>query len=341
MTVLPLPGLMEPPIRPTLARRTGTVSQIEKAGDIDTLVAELRTAARAAADTSRAKSTERAYGNDWRDFCAFARLIGRVPHPAEPETVALYATDLARRGRAPATIARRLVSIAVYHRAGGYPSPTEHGVVRAVVSGLRRQLGVAQQQKTALEIGPLRVVLARIPRDVRGLRDRALLLIGWAAALRRSELAALGVSDLRFEPDGLIIELRRSKTDQEAVGEAVAVPFGAELETCPVRAVRAWLAVAGDDSAVFRRIDRHGNIGSNLTATAIASIIRARALAAGVPGDFAGHSLRAGFATTAAHAGRSEGSIMRHGRWKSVQVARRYIRHGSRWLNNPAVDLGL
>ena len=325
-------------MHPALERHA---SPSDAAGCIDALVAELRIAARAAADTSRAKSTERAYSNDWRDFCVFARLIGRVPHPAEAETVALYATDLARRGRAAATIARRLVSIAVYHRAAGYPSPTEHGVVRAVVSGLRRQFGIAQQQKTALEVESLRVVLAQIPRDTRGLRDRALLLIGWAAALRRSELAALVTTDLRFESEGLIIRLRQSKTDQEGAGEVVAVPFGANPETCPVRAVRAWLAVVGDGGAVFRRIDRHGNIGPHLTATANATIIRERALAAGISGDFAGHSLRAGFATTAAHAGRGEAAIMRHGRWKSVQVARRYIRHASRWLDNAAVDLGL
>jgi len=337
MTML-LPGLVEPSVRPSLAQ---VASPIAAAGDIEALVAELRIAARAAANTSRAKSTERAYDNDWRDFCAFARLIGRPSHPAEPETVALYATDLARRGRTPATIARRLVSIAVYHRSAGYPSPTEHGVVRAVVSGLRRQLGVAQRQKTALEIDPLLAVLAWIPADVRGLRDRALLLVGWAAALRRSELANLVVSDLRFERDGLIIAVRRSKTDQQAAGDAVAVPFGAQPETCPVRAVRAWFAVAGDDGAVFRRIDRHGNIGSNISATAIASIIRARTAAAGVAGDFAGHSLRAGFATTAAHSGRSETSIMRHGRWKSTQVARRYIRQGSHWVDHPASNLGL
>jgi integrase len=108
-----------------------------------------------------------------------------------------------------------------------------------------------------------------------------------------------------------------------------------------VRALRTWLAVLGGRDAVFRRIYRHGNIGSNLTATAIASIIRKRAIIAGVQGDFAEHSLRAGFATTAAHAGRSEASIMRHGRWKSVQVAHRYIRDGSRWLANPVVGLGL
>ena len=122
-------------------------------------------------------------------------------------------------------------------------------------------------------------------------------------------------------PDGLIIAVRCSKADPEAAGETVAVPFGAQAETCRVHALRAWLAVAGDDGAVFRGIDRHGNVGSNLTATAIASIVRARTAAAGILGDFADHSLRAGFATTAAHAGRSEASIMRHGRWKSVQVA--------------------
>ena len=266
MTVLPLPGLVEPPARPALARRVSTVGQIEKPGNIDALVAELRIAARSAADSSRAKSTERAYGNDWRDFCAFAHLIGRSPHPAEAETVALYVTDLARRGRAPATIARRLVSIAVYHRAAGYPNPTEHGVVRAVVSGLRRQLGVAQQQKTALEIDPLRAVLARIPDDVRGMRDRALLLIGWAAALRRSELAAMVASDLRFEPDGLVIELRRSKTDQEAAGDVVAVPFGAQAETCPVRFAhmafrgrRRWRSLSPHRPASQHRLEPYGD----------------------------------------------------------------------------------
>jgi integrase len=190
--------------------------------------------------------------------------------------------------------------------------------------------------------------MASLRRDSAGVSPRRGLHLAECRApffslggLRRSELAGLVASDLRFEPDGLLIALRRSKTDQEAAGETVPVPFGAQAETCPVRALRAWLAVIGDRGAVFRRIDRHGNIGSNLTATAIASIIRARAAAAAIPGDFAGNSLRAGFATTAAHAGRSEGSIMRHGRWKSVQVARRYTRRGSRWLNNPAVDLGL
>ena len=257
--------------------------------------------------------------------------------------MALYVADLGRRGRRPATIARKLAAIAVFHRAAGEASPTEHDVVRAVVRGLRRQLGVAQPQKTALEVEPLRAVLGPIPADPRGRRDRALLLVGWAAALRRSELAALRVDDVRFEPEGVVLTIRRSKTDQDAAGTTVAVPFGEEEATCPVRALRAWLDIrgaAGAGDVVFGRIDRHGNIGASLTPMAIATIVRVRAALADVAGDFAAHSLRAGFATSAARAGRTEAAIMRHGRWKSVQVARRYIRHGSRWLDNPAAARG-
>jgi integrase len=209
------------------------------------------------------------------------------------------------------------------------------------VRGVRRQLGVEQRQKTALELEPLRAVIAQIPRGTRGLRDRALILIGWAAALRRSELAALRVSQLCFEEEGVVVWLQRSKMDQEGAGDTVAIPFGADPGTCPVKALRGWLALAGNDGTVFRRVDRHGNIGASLTSSAIATIVRERAEAVGLEGNFAGHSLRAGFATAAARAGRTEAAIMRHGRWKSVQVARRYIRHGSRWIDNPAENLGL
>jgi integrase len=129
----------------------------------------------------------------------------------------------------------------VFHRAAGEASPTEHDVVRAVVRGLRRQLGVVQPQKTALELEPLRMVLAPIAADPRGQRDRALLLVGWAAALRRSELAALRVDDVRFEPEGAVLTIRRSKTDQDAAGATVAVPFGGRSDVpgaCPARLAR-------------------------------------------------------------------------------------------------------
>jgi integrase len=157
------------------------------------------------------RASERAYAADWRDFCAFAARIGRARLPAEAETVALYVADLTRRDRRPATISRKLAAIAVYHRSTDHPAPTDHDVVRAVVRGTRRQLGVAQPQKTALEIDALRSVVLAIPDDLRGRRDRARLLVGWTAALRRSELVALEVVDLAFEPEGVVLTIRRSE----------------------------------------------------------------------------------------------------------------------------------
>jgi site-specific recombinase XerD len=192
--------------------------------DTQAAIEQLRADARVAAEASRAPSSERAYAADWRDFCAFAARIGRQRLPAEAETVALYVADLKWRSRRPATIARKLAAIAVYHLSLNHPAPTAHDVVRAVVRGTRRQLGVAQPQKTALEIDALRNVILKIPADLRGLRDRALLLVGWAAALRRSELVALEVADLSFEPEGVVLTIRRSKTDREGAGASVAVP---------------------------------------------------------------------------------------------------------------------
>ncbi len=301
---------------------------------VETAVAieELRAEARAAAEASRAPSSERAYAGDWRDFSAFAARIGRERLPAEPETVALYVADLRRRGRKAATIARKLAAIAIYHRSTNHSTPTAHDVVKAVVRGMRRQLGVAQQQKTALELDGLQLVLAAIPEDLRGLRDRAALLVGWAAALRRSELAMLAVNDVAYEPEGMVLAIRRSKTDREAAGDVVAVPYGEEETTCPIRSLQRWLeAAAIAKGPLFRRIDRHGNIGTALSDRALANMVTARAATAGLDGDFTAHSLRSGFATAAARAGRLGAAIMRHGRWKSVQVARRYIRAGTRW----------
>jgi integrase len=137
--------------------------------------------------------------------------------------------------------------------------------------------------------------------------DRALLLVGWTAALRRSELVALEVGDMGFEPEGIVLTIRRSKTDREGAGATVAVPFGGEEATCPVGALRRWLESAAiGDGRVFRRIDRHGHLGPTLSDRALAETVASRAAAAGLEGDFAGHSLRAGFATAAAR-GRAVG----------------------------------
>ena len=305
---------------------------------VDAVIAELRAAARDAADASKAPATERAYAADWRDFRAFCGVIGRDALPAEPETVALYVADLAARGRRPATIARKLATIGIYHKASCFDPPTAHGVVRDVERGYRRNIGVAQQQKTALVRDPLLVVLAPISDDLRGLRDRALILVGWAAAMRRSELAALEVRDFVFEREGAVIAIRRPKRDQEGEGEEVAMAFAAEPTQCAVRALQAWLAAAAlADGNVFRSIDRHSTIGANLSPWAIGEIVKSRVAAAGLVGDFGAHSLRSGFATSAARGGFSEAATMKHGRWKSVAVARRYIRAGNRWDESVSV----
>jgi len=305
--------------------------------DTAAAIDQLRADARAAAEASRAPSSERAYAADWRDFCAFAARIGRGRLPAEPETVALYdpARPPAGDDRPQAGGDRGLPPV------DGSPDPDRP---RRRASSRARHSPPARRGATAEDgarIDALLTVVPSIPADLRGLRDRALFLIGWTAALRRSELVALEVGDLSFEPEGVVLTIRRSKTDREGAGASVAVPLGGEA-TCPVGALRGWLeAAAVNEGRVFRRIDRHGRLGPTLSDRALAEIVAARADTAGLEGDFAGHSLRAGFATAAARAGRSEAAIMRHGCWKSVQIARRYIRQGSRWDNNPAADLGL
>ena len=195
-----------------------------------------------------------------------------------------------------------------------------------------------QQQKTALVRDPLLTVLAPIPGDLRGLRDRAIILVGWAAALRRSELAALEICDFVFEREGAIVAIRRLKRDQEGEGEKVAIAFAAEPTQCAVRALQAWLAaVALAEGTVFWSIDRHDPIGATLSPWAIGEIVKSRVAAAGLASDFGAHSLRSGFATAAARGGFGEAAIMKHGRWKSVAVALRYIRAGNRWDESVSV----
>lgn len=295
------------------------------------MTAELRAAAQDAADASEAPATERAYAADC-DFRTFCGSIGRDALLADPETVAFYVTDLAARGRRHATIARKLATIGIYHKASGFDPPTVHGVVRDVERGYRRKLGVAQQRKTALLRDPLLVVFAGISDDLRGLRDRALILVVWAVALRRSELAALEICDFVFEREGAVVTIRRSKRDQEGEGEDVTTAFAAESTQCAVRAVQDWLTAAElTEGSVFRSIDRHGTIGASLSPWAIGEIVKSRVAGAGLAGDSGAHSLRSGFATAAARCGFGEAAIMKHGRWKTVAVARRYIRAGNRW----------
>jgi len=182
------------------------------------------------------------------------------------------------------------------------------------------------------------------PTSLIGVRDRALLLVGFAGAFRRSELVSLDVADVAFGADGLIVQLRRSKTDQEGEGRKVGLPFGSNPLTCPVRAVRAWLDVAVIvRGPIFRPVDRHGNVaGTQLTDQSVALVVKRCAKAAGLdPRRYAGHSLRSGLATAAAMADVSERAIMAQTGHKSLPMVRRYIRDGSLFRRNAAAAVGL
>lgn len=311
----------------------------------EVVLGRLVDSARRYAEAARSKSTVRAYGSDLRQFCGWCKERSLTCLPASAETVSLFAAWCADRYK-PATIERRLASIASAHGSAGYESPTGHGVVKAVLRGIRRSKGTAQTRKTALLVDDLRKLLAQVDGDrLIGIRDRALLLVGFASALRRSELVGLDLSDVRLERDGLSLNVRHSKTDQDGEGHEVNVLYGSDPKTCPVRALQAWL----DESRIsqgplFRGMDRHGNIRpTRLTERIVGFIVKTYAEAAGLehPETYGGHSLRSGFATSAARAGKTEAQIMRQTRHKSVTVARRYIREGTKWENHAAAGIGL
>ena len=251
--------------------------------------------ARSYAAASRSDNTLRAYRSDWDHVTAWCKERGLSSLPADRVTVVLYITDMADTLK-PSTISRRLVSIAQFHKAAGYQSPTTDERVRLVNAGIRRVHGIAPKQVRPVVTEDLRRMVGTCGTDPAGVRDRALLLIGFAAALRRSELVALDVTDVDHTNDGLVITVRRSKTDQEGAGRKVGVPYGSNPSTCPVRAWKAWVDEAGiTDGPLFRGVDRHGNIASScLGDRGVALVIKRRAEAAGIdPDTVSGHSLRA------------------------------------------------
>jgi site-specific recombinase XerD len=313
--------------------------------------ARLETIAEQAQDYARhakAPNTLKAYRNDWDDFLRWCGRHHLKPLPATPQTIALYLTDLAATHRV-STLYRRLSGISQAHQTAGHTSPTRDAQVRLVFQGIRRTLGSASAQKTAVVTAELRAMLETLDLEtLSGTRDRALLLVGFAGAFRRSELVSLDVADVTFTADGAVVQLRRSKTDQEAEGRKVGLPFGSHPLTCPVRALRDWLSQTQTQSGIergplFRPIDRHGNLkAQRLTDQSVALIVKRCARDAGLDWEkYAGHSLRSGLATAAANADVSERSIMAQTGHKSLPVVRRYIRDGSLFRRNAAAAIGL
>jgi site-specific recombinase XerD len=292
---------------------------------------------------SKAENTLRGYQSDWREFCAWCEAHGVCPLPADAETIAAYIAECAGRLRV-GSIQRRLNAIAEAHKAADLDSPTSAGMVKNTMKGIRRTLGTAPAQKSPTLTDDIRAMVDAADPGLIGARDRALILLGFAGAFRRSELVALDIEDCTFGKDGLTVTLRRSKTDQQAAGRKIGIPYGSNSETCPVRMVLAWIDAAGIGAGpVFRPISRHGHArAGRLSPIDVARVVKKLADRAGLDAaKYAGHSLRAGHATSAAIAGASERSIMNQTGHRCVQIVRRYIRDGSLFRENSAGKLGL
>jgi integrase len=230
------------------------------------------------------------------------------------------------------------------HKRAGVPNPAATGEVQAVMEGISRTKGIAPAQKRPLTIEILRKVLQCVPLDLRGTRDRALLLVQFSGALRRSELVDLSVVDLEFTPDGLKLRVRKSKTDQEGRGEVIGIVRGDHADTCPIRALKAWLGMADvQNGPIFRPISRHGHIGTKaMTGGSVARIIKGYVDEAGLdPAVYSGHSARAGFITSAALAGASDRQISRVSRHRSMESLRGYVRTATVFQDSAAAMVGL
>ena len=230
------------------------------------------------AKASKAASTQRAYSGDIAIFVEWCRGRGLIPLPASAEVVSAFLADQAALGKRPSTLGRRLAAIRYFHRAANQPSPTSEESVKAVLAGIRRTVGAAPVRKKAAT-SDIVIAMASDTTSLRALRNRAVLLLGFAGAFRRSELVALNVEDLEETPEGLLITIRRGKTDQEGLGRKVAIPRG-EI-ACPVAALGEWLDAVGiTEGALFRRVwNRRAQrvAAQRLTARIVADIVKAAA----------------------------------------------------------------
>jgi site-specific recombinase XerD len=273
------------------------------------------------------ESTRRAYASDVLAFKQWAEQHGQQVLPASPQTVALFITSQAEQQLAAATITRRLAAIRYLHRESGHANPCDCELVAATMSGIRRSVGVAQRQAAPATADRLKAMLDACGDSLQGKRDRALLAVGFGGALRRSELAGIQVDDIEATQEGLRIRLRQSKTDQDSRGQTVPVLDGRNLQ---VKAALAdWLAASGITSGpVFRTLGKGDRVlPTAITGRSIADIVKRRAGQVGLdPEQFSGHSLRAGFLTSAAGAGATTFAMMTISRHKKVDTLATYVR---------------
>jgi len=284
---------------------------------------------------SLSASTQKFYAIDLRMFIAWCDSLGDTALPATPETVARFLAAQASRGIKPATLVRRLAAIRMAHEAKGYATPTQHKAVKAVLKGIKREKGTAPRKKAPATAERIENMVAHCSETVTGLRDKALLLLGFAGAFRRSELVALTINDIERTPEGVKVTIRKSKTDQEGQGQVVAILNGARFRV--VNALNAWLSAASiTDGYLFRSIKKGGQVQAMaLTDRSVANIVKRYAGMAGLTVDnFSGHSLRAGFITSGAAAGADLFKLMEVSRHKKPETVIGYVRESKLFENH-------
>lgn len=305
---------------------------------------ELTETARGYLLASESEATRRSYASDWRAFTAWCATHEVGSFPADPRVVALHLTDYAAAHKA-SSVVRRAMGIAKAHRRQGLPSPTDHEAVRLVLAGIRRTNGMAPDKKSPLLTDDVLRLVATCDTDAMiGARDRALLLVGFMGAFRRSELVALNVDDVEDRPEGTALHVRRSKVDQEGVGRPKVLIAALDPANCPIGALRHWQAVAGiTDGPLFRSVDRHGNISERgLSPAAVALIVKRAALAAGLdPKFFAGHSLRAGHVTQAKRNDATDLEVISQTHHRSADSIVGYVREADLFRHTSAKRLDL
>ena len=291
--------------------------------------------------SSKAINTVRAYKSDFNDFGLFCAQNGFKSLPSEPKIVALYLTYLSTKNAKMSTLKRRLVSIGVIHKLKGHYLDTKHPSIIENIMGIKRRKGSIQKGKKPLLISSLKTTIDAIDQQnkekIKILRDRSIILIGFSGGFRRNEIVSLNYDDLDFVPEGLKIKIKRSKTDQFGEGSIKALPYFDNSQYCPVVSLKNWIDIARINSgALFRRFSKGSRLTEKrLTDQTVALLIKEYLQLAGIDNkNYSGHSLRSGFATSAAESGAEERSIMAMTGHKSSEMVRRYIKEANLFKNN-------
>ena len=291
--------------------------------------------------SSKANNTVRAYKSDFNDFGIFCAQNGFKSLPSYPKLVSLYLTHLSTKDAKMSTLKRRLVSICVIHKLKGHYLDTKHPSIIENIMGIKRRKGSVQKSKKPILITGLKQIINTIDEqkreEIKKARDRSIILIGFSGGFRRNEIVSLDYDDLDFVPEGLKINLRRSKIDQFGEGFIKALPYFDNSQYCPVVSLKKWIQISNITSgALFRRFSKGSKLSENrLTDQTVALLIKEYLKLTGIDSkNYSGHSLRSGFATSAAESGAEERSIMAMTGHKSTEMVRRYIKEANLFKNN-------